>query len=225
MSRHVTRSLVEHYGIQPGRVRCVFAGGNVRPPQSLEDHDYGSKRVLFVGRAWERKGGLDLMSAFEVVRCRHPDATLIVAGCRPDIAADGVTVLGDVPPAKVAEEYRRAAIFCMPTLHEPFGVAFVEALTYGVPVIATSIGAVTDIVQDGETGLLIEPHDTEAVAESISLLLGDPDKCRRFGELGRRRSLERYSWPRTVGLMTQCIREVLAIQASPTPPAAPPAGG
>jgi glycosyltransferase involved in cell wall biosynthesis len=211
MSEHVSRSLVEQYGADPGRVRCVRAGSNVSQSDLVEiEPDYASKRILFVGRDWERKGGPDLISAFELVRKRDREIELVIAGCAPELEIDGVTVLGDVSPARLSEQYARAAVFCMPSLIEPFGVVFVEALTSGLPVVANAIGALPDIVQDAETGYLVKPHDIQALARSLDLLLSDPDRCRRFGEKGRAYVMERYTWNQAVAEMAQEIRTVTA---------------
>ena len=210
MSGHVSRSLAEHYGVESSRIRCVYAGSNVRLDVGWSKGGHGSQQILFVGRGWERKGGPQLVAAFEIVRSAHPDATLLVAGCRPQIDADGITVIGDVPPQELDELYRRSAVFCMPTRVEPFGLVFVEALSHAVPVVASSIGAVPDIVQDGETGFLTEPGDVRGVAEAISALLSDPEQARSFGWLGQRRMQQRYTWPRVVEKIAGQIRETLS---------------
>jgi glycosyltransferase involved in cell wall biosynthesis len=196
----------------------VFAGSNVvRRDGASPAAGHASRRILFVGRDWERKGGPDLLAAFEIVRPRHPGARLIVAGCSPRIDVEGVTVLGEVDPGVLSQEYRRAAVFCLPTLVEPFGIVFVEALTHGLPVVATSVGAVPDIVQDGETGYLTTPRDVSGLADRLSALLSDPQQGRRFGELGRQRVRERYTWPAVVEAMAGHIRGVLESGERETP--------
>ena len=215
MSGHVTRSLGEHYGMDPNRVLCVYAGANVEATEREGPHDYTSERVLFVGRDWERKGGPDLLAAFELVRQRHPGASLVVAGSSPAVAAAGVKVLGEIAPDAVGRLFDEATVFCMPTLIEPFGLVFVEALAHRVPVVATAVGAVPDVVQEGETGCLVEPHDIEALAAAIGRLLDDPERCRRFGELGSGRMRERYTWPHVVEAIAGAIRERLKAPAGP----------
>jgi glycosyltransferase involved in cell wall biosynthesis len=210
MSSPVSQSIVEDYQVDPSRVRCVLAGSNVPQPDLVRiEPDYTSKRILFVGRAWERKGGPDLISAFEQVRKRHPDATLAIVGCSPDVAGDGVEVLGELPAARVAEQYAKAAVYCMPSLVEPFGMVFVEALMSGLPVVATTIGALPDVVQDGETGYLTSPHDVPALARSLDLLLGDSERCRRFGSSGRAHATATYTWTQSVAKMASEIRSAM----------------
>ncbi len=203
MSAHVSRSLIEQYGLTADRVRCVGAGSNTSPPAG--DPDYDSRHVVFVGRDWERKGGPDLLAAFDRVRAELPDATLTVIGCRPQITAPGVRVLGEIAPDEVAREYARSAVFCMPTLVEPFGIVFVEALTHGLPVVATDVGAVPDVVRS-ESGFLHSPHDREGIAASLLRLLDDPDLARRMGSTGRADVALRYTWITAVGEMASLIR-------------------
>jgi glycosyltransferase involved in cell wall biosynthesis len=209
MSSHVSRSLTEEYSVDPSRVSCVLAGSNVgsadRTGADVEP-EYAGKRILFVGRQWERKGGPDLIGAFRLVRKRDPDASLVIVGNAPELELEGVERLGELPPEDVAEQYARAAVFCMPSLIEPFGIVFVEALSRGLPVVATSIGALPDLVQDGQTGYLHQPHDLVGLSESLCRLLADPELCRRFGGRGRAFARERYTWEHAVGSIAKQIR-------------------
>ena len=82
----------------------------------------------------------------------------------------------------------------MPSKVEPFGIACIEALINKIPVVATRINALADMVEDGVSGLLVEHGDVPALARALIQLLSDPAKCRRFGEHGHRAMLDRYSW-------------------------------
>lgn len=216
MSTHVSRSLVEHYGIAPAKVRCVFAGSNVADDAPLAPLE--GKRILFVGRDWDRKGGPDLLAAFLQLQNEHPDAELVIAGCCPAIDRAGVHVLGELPAGRVAEEFSRASVFCLPTRREPFGIVFVEALTFGVPVVATAIGAVPDVVQDGETGLLVAPGDVAGLAKALRTLLADPALGRRMGREGHRRVGRRYTWKQAVASIVSDVRATLTHAPGHTPP-------
>jgi glycosyltransferase involved in cell wall biosynthesis len=203
-SEHVGRSLAEDYGVAPERIVCVGVGGDGEAEPTAGDHD--SRRILFVGRDWERKGGPDLLAAFVALRRRVPDATLVVAGCRPEVDEPGVTVLGEVPPAEVRRLMGEAAAFCMPTLREPFGLVFVEAGAHGLPVVSTRIGALPDIVGEGETGYLVEPGDVAALADRLERVILDPALGARLGAAGRERAFERYTWRGTTRGIAAAIR-------------------
>ena len=102
-----------------------------------------------------------------------------------------VAFLGTIPRRDLMERYRRAAIFCLPSRQEGFGIVFLEAMACGKPVVAARTSAVPETVVDGETGLLVDPDDPEALAQALAAFLSDPERCRAVGEAGRRR-VERY---------------------------------
>jgi glycosyltransferase involved in cell wall biosynthesis len=104
---------------------------------------------------------------------------------------DWVTFLGTIPRRELVDRYRRAAIFCLPSRQEGFGIVFLEAMACGKPVVAVRAAAVPETVVDGETGLLVDRDDPEALAQALFALLSDPDRRRAAGEAGRRR-VEQY---------------------------------
>jgi glycosyltransferase involved in cell wall biosynthesis len=212
MSSHVTRSLIEHYQIDPSKIECVGVGANVAVPDAgtLPDERYARKRILFVGVDWERKGGPQLLEAFKIVRRTHPDATLTVIGCSPRIDVPGCTVLGRVPLEKMGEHYRSASLFCMPTRNEPFGVVFLEAFAYRLPTIASDLGALPDLIDDGVNGYRVPLDDVSQLSDRLSSLLGSPRCCKRLGEAGFERVSRGYTWEIVGQRMAARIRQELA---------------
>ena len=193
-SNHVKKSLIELYHCHPNKVQRVGGGANVKVTDiSPADKDYANKNIVFVGVDWERKGGPDLLEAFKIVYEQHPDATLTIVGSTPDIDHPGVNVVGRVPSEQVGAYYHRASIFAMPTKREPFGIVFVEAMHNFLPIVATNIGAVPDLVHDGKSGFTVPTGDVNALAEAVSTLLADPVLCRTFGEYGHNLARE-YTW-------------------------------
>ncbi len=98
-----------------------------------------------------------------------------------------ITFFGMIPRRALVDRYRRAAIFCLPSRQEGFGIVFLEAMAFGKPVVAARVSAVPETVVDGETGLLVDPNDAEALARALAVLLSDPNRRRTLGEEGRRR--------------------------------------
>ena len=143
--------LVDHYGQDPDRVSRAGAGPNVLPATtpSTDIGRYARRNILFVGVDWERKGGPDLVAAFERVRQILPDATLTIVGCSPAVKGVGISVLGRLPPEAVDRHFAEAALFCMPSRLEPFGIVYVEALHYSLPIVATDVCDIGDFVIDG----------------------------------------------------------------------------
>ncbi|MEI4197916.1 glycosyltransferase family 4 protein [Roseovarius sp. E0-M6] len=212
-STNVSRALIEDYEVDPEHVACIYTGSNSTVPRSQPANPirYARKEILFIGADWQRKGGPTLLRAFRMLGERHPDATLTVISRVPDDQdLDGVNYLGLLPLVEIPEYYARAAIFCMPTRLEPFGNVFVEAMWHQLPIIATRVGALPDIVEDGINGFLVPPGEANALADRLSDLLDDPERCARMGLASRERAAGRYDWPLVVQNMRAHIEATLA---------------
>lgn len=161
----------------------------------------GEGYILIVGRmqATERyKGHEALLAALP------PGARLVVAGDgddRPRLlslarqagVAERVLFTGFVSEATLAELYRRAAVFAMPSWGEGFGLVYLEAMRAGKPCVALADTAAAEIVAGGETGLLVPQGDPAALSSALARLFAEPDLARRFGAAGERRYREVYS--------------------------------
>ncbi len=132
---------------------------------------YKNKIILFVGIDWERKGGPDLFEAFKEIVKKHPDAKLVIIGASPKIKNANCQVLGKIPLEKVPGYYKNAAVFCMPTKREPFGLVYLEAMLYKLPVVATNIGAIPDFIQNDKNGYLVEPGDVQGIISAINIII------------------------------------------------------
>jgi glycosyltransferase involved in cell wall biosynthesis len=142
--------------------------------------------VLYAGRLSQEKGVAELVQAAQGMN-------LVVAGDGP-LRDRAPGALGFVPPEELARLYRRAAVVACPSHREGFGVACLEAMAHGRPVVASAVGGLLDLVVDGETGILVPPRDVLALREALQRLLSDPELRRRMGEAGRARAAERFSW-------------------------------
>ncbi len=194
-SQHIRRSLMEQYNVPSEKAVLAYAGSNTPVKDiDLNNKDYNRQNILFVGVAWERKGGPELVKAFEQILRKHPQASLTIVGCTPKLEIPNVQVVGRLPLQEVSAYYQRASIFCLPTRLEPFGIVFIEAMANGLPLVAPRTGAVPDFVEDGKNGYLVEPGDVDGLAAALLRLLDDPEKCRKFGKTGYRMMRERYTW-------------------------------
>jgi starch synthase len=211
MSEFVKGSLVRDYGVDPGRIHVVGAGPNVEPaPGDLAVTR--EKAILFVGRNFVPKGGLALLDAFRRVREGHPDARLwIVSATAPPRLPDGAVFLGPLGRDALAALYARASVLAFPTLREAFGLSLVEAMAFGLPVVASRLEAIPEIVSEGETGLLVPPADPAALARALGEILADPVRARLLGAAARARAAERFGWDRAAARMLAVMR--------PAPPA------
>jgi glycosyltransferase involved in cell wall biosynthesis len=114
---------------------------------------------------------------------------------------------------ELVRQYNRAQLLVSPSLYEGFGLPAAEALACGTPVVATTAGALPEIVEEGVSGLLVPPGDAPPLANAIQVLLEDPERSRTMGTAGARRMRERFSWRRTAEETLSLYEEVLANQA------------
>ncbi|MDP6683008.1 MAG: glycosyltransferase family 4 protein [Desulfobacterales bacterium] len=213
MSRNVESSLITQYACDADRVRCVYAGNNVKgiEKEVFDDRRYANKNVLFVGVDWKRKGGPQLAEAFKIVLKSHPDARLVIIGCSPSLDLPRCEILGKIPLKDMKYYYKKASIFCLPTRIEPFGIVFLEAMAYGLPVVASNIGAIPDFITRGENGYLVDPDDTRQLADRIIMLLNDPSLCSQFGVAGSKLVRNRYTWDKTGKQIRDSIMGIVSL--------------
>jgi glycosyltransferase involved in cell wall biosynthesis len=164
-------------------VRVIPSGVDV-PAQVGEEAE--PPEVLFAGRLSPEKGVLELVEAADGLN-------LVVAGDGP-LRARVPGARGFVPHDELQGLYARAAVVACPSRREGFGVACLEAMAHGRPVVATSVGGLRDLVVDGETGIVVPPRDPAALHAALTRLLGDRDLRRRLGSAGRERARSGFSW-------------------------------
>jgi starch synthase len=200
--------------------------------------DPESPYVLFVGRITRQKGVTNLVDAIQymppntqVVLCAGaPDTPEIAAEMRDKIDEARkknpriIWIEKMVSKPEVIQLYSHARVFCCPSVYEPFGIINLEAMACGAPVVASATGGIKEVVVDGVTGLLV-PFDQDPktsfptnpdrfardLGEKVSELLADDEKCKKFGEAGRRRVEEKFSWTaiadQTIHLYRKLIQE------------------
>ncbi len=199
VSRFVRDRLLEQ-GYPADRTVVHYAGLSLerfRPDRAV----VREALVLFVGRLAPEKGCLDLIGAMRRVQDDHPEAELVVLGDGPLgpslerlARSTGVRCrfLGSVPQEDVIHWMARAQILCAPSVTLPtdeaegFGLVCAEAQAMALPVVATRVGGISEVVADGESGLLVRERDQAALADRIVRLLRDRALCDRMGESGRR---------------------------------------
>lgn len=204
LTRRLARLLGQR-GVHPDRLHVVPSG--VRPALFAADHrdpfpHVGRPRVVFVGRLAPQKGVGVLVRA--AARLHTPQVQVVLVGDGPDRAAidaeivrlglgDRVHVTGFVPHERVPAALAHADVFVMPSVYEELGSALVEAQWAGVPVVATRVGGIPDVVEDGVTGVLVPPRDPVALASEVDGLLADRDRARSLARRGQAASA-RYDW-------------------------------
>jgi glycogen synthase len=171
-----------------------------------------------LGRVVEKKGFDLLLRAFAQIAAGQPEVVLAIGGDGPALPAlqsladeleiaDRVRFLGRLSRDAVAIAMEHAEIFVMPSRLEPFGIVVLEAWRAGRAVIATSRGGAPEFVDDGTTGLLVDPFDTPALAGALSRLLCDRNLARSLGEAARIRVKE-FDWSTLADQYRDCYRAV-----------------
>jgi glycosyltransferase involved in cell wall biosynthesis len=129
---------------------------------------------------------------------------------------DIVTTISGVSDEELARLYGEAEVAIVPSLYEGFSLPAIEAMSCGVPVVATTGGALPEVVgTSGETGLLVEPNNPDALVNAIRRLLDDPELANRLGANGRERVIERFTWQVTARGTAACYDTILAGEALP----------
>jgi starch synthase len=192
--------------------------------------------VLFVGRITRQKGVTHLVEAIkylpletQIVLCAGaPDTPEIAAEMRQKVEEvlainpHVVWIEKMVTKPEAIELYSNCAVFCCPSVYEPFGIINLEAMACRAPVVASATGGILEVVVDGETGYLV-PFEQDPVttfpsnpdqfsrdlAEKVSVLLADPEKAKRFGEAGRKRVEETFAWTAIADQTIELYRELI----------------
>jgi glycosyltransferase involved in cell wall biosynthesis len=182
------------------------------------------KAVLFVGRLSASKGIYDLFDAIPRVLERHPDTKFVLVGVaeraalEPVIRAEAerrgiaprITFLGSLEGREKAAAFVTSKLIVVPSWSEAFPLVIPEAMAAGLPVIATTVGAIPDFVKDGEDGFLIAPKNPRMLAESICRLLDDEGLRQRISNRVRERAPREFSIEIGCGKVAELAKDLLA---------------
>ena len=177
--------------------------------------------ILFFGSLVRYKGPDILLKAFKTVKKEFPKAKLIFAGrgemfdelsnqaLKLDLVND-VIFTGFVEEDKKPLYFKAADIFCLPstTMAESFGIVNLEAMASGIPIVASNLGGIPDIVKHGVNGLLAEPGNDQNLADNLLYLLKDEDMRKRFGDQGKK-LVGNFSWDEIAMKTEQLYRNIL----------------
>ncbi len=217
MSQWLARSFIHDFGVDPKKVYPVGAGINL--PYILEHpkRSYETPRLLFVGKNFERKGGKYLLEAFKIARSKIKDITLTIIGPSLENLPLGVRCLDYVSKNspegidRLLREYESATLFVMPSLYEPFGIVFAEAMAHRLPCIGSDICAIPEIIDHGSTGFVVPVRDSKALADRIITLARNPDLCASMGEKGYKKYVENFTWQMVIQKIIYRIQQYLNI--------------
>ena len=230
VSHETRRDLEKLFQIDPERLHVIYNGidpteyHRVETADSLERHgiDSGKPYLLFVGRIARQKGIVHLVRAiefmdpgFQIVLCAGaPDTPEIAEEMKSSVERmkkkrpDIIWIEEMVDKRTAVELYSRAAVFCCPSIYEPFGIINLEAMACETAVVASAVGGIKEVVVDGDTGYLVpldqmdespfEPKNPEKFARDLAAKINDlmrnPELRAKFARAGRKRAEEKFSW-------------------------------
>jgi glycosyltransferase involved in cell wall biosynthesis len=224
----MSHSVTIDYGVSPDKVVCVYSGPNIEigTRKNIVRND-ATVDILFVGVDWQRKGGDLLVSAFSKLQDNYPSLRITIVGCVPPDAGEldsRIIVKGRVPIEEVGRYFEKADIFCMPTRLEPFGIVFIEAMAYGLPIISTRVGALPDLVEDHVNGILVESENIDSLSAALQTLIDNPELRREMGQNGRQRYVDQFNWTKVYSTIRDRILVQDRIPINSTPISYPKIG-
>jgi len=245
VSKGTKEDIIRAYpDVDPDRIHVIYNGIDLKEYQQTSSTaalvkygvDLNRPYVLFVGRITRQKGVTHLVEAIQymppgtqVVLCAGaPDTPEIAAEMREKVEEaklinpNVVWIEKMVTKPEAIELYSNCAVFCCPSVYEPFGIINLEAMACRAPVVASATGGILEVVVDGETGYLV-PFEADPVttfpvdpdkfardlAARVSSLLADPAKAKQFGEAGRKRVEDTFAWDAIAGQTIELYRKLI----------------
>ena len=197
----------------------VYCGVPVRPPRSPL---LSPPTIVFAGRLVKEKGVDVLLRAFSKVVKKIPEAKLLIAGEGPERKYleylisnlglnSGVTLLGHLPRSEMEARFDTAWVQVVPSQWaEPFGLVAAEAMMRGTAVVASSVGGLTEIIRNGQTGFLVPPEDGDRLAETLLNLLQNRELTEEMGRTGREVALAKFSEEVSLDKFNRLYQEILS---------------
>ncbi|MFZ2958669.1 MAG: glycogen synthase [Candidatus Ozemobacteraceae bacterium] len=230
VSKDTKGDVLKHFSVNPDKIKIIHNGidteefHKVSSTDCIERFGFDPKKpyLLFVGRITRQKGIIHLVNALpkinknlQIVLCAGaPDTPQIAAEMKESVERvsairPGVTWIREMVDKKtLIQLYSHAALFCCPSIYEPFGIINLEAMAGEIPVVGSTVGGIPEVVVDNETGILVplqqmqtspfEPTDpakfSSDLADAVNRLAGDEALCRKMGKKGRERVENHFSW-------------------------------
>jgi glycosyltransferase involved in cell wall biosynthesis len=182
-----------------------------------------SPLVLYTGRFVDRKGVRELIAAIPRVLDQAPTTRFVLAGGHRGCSGadmeywwlptehkryrDAIHFTGWLTPAQLVQWYLAADVLAVPSWYEPFGMVILEGMLYGLPIVATTVGGPSEILEHGRTGILCQAKDASSLGDAILKLVMDVRLCRRIGIAAAAEVRDRWLWPHVVRKMRGVYRE------------------
>jgi glycosyltransferase involved in cell wall biosynthesis len=207
-------------GVDSGR----FASGDAAAFRARHGIPSDRRVILCVSRIDYQKNQIGLLQAMPEVLREAADTHLVLVGpvtiedyhrellgrAAELGLADRLSLIPGLKPddPQLAGAYHAASVFCLPSLHEPFGIVILEAWAAGLPVVASRIGGIPSFTEDGTDVMLVEPDDPESIARGLLSLLNDPPKMAQLAAAGQRKARLEYDWSKVATRLLAIYQDV-----------------
>ncbi|MDJ0646719.1 MAG: glycogen synthase, partial [Flavobacteriaceae bacterium] len=244
VSEETRDDVLKYFNVSEDKVKVIYNGINLKEYQSTKQDsalkkygiDVNKPFALFVGRITRQKGIIHLVNAIkyidagtQIVLCAGaPDTPEIAKEMEVSIAtikktrSNVIWIAEMLPKEEIIQLYSHAAVFCCPSIYEPFGIINIEAMACETSVVASAVGGIKEVVVDGETGILVpveqqrtapfEPVDPDRfakdLADGINTLIADEALRNTYGKNGRKRVEETFDW-KAIAKQTKDLYESL----------------
>lgn len=221
-SRVSGAEILRDFGVRPDRLRMIWNGLDTELFRPQPETARAAAELLCIARAADPTKGVPVMLDALAKLPSHVHLTLVdedsaTNPARARVRAlgieDRVTITGRLATPALVRHYARATLVVVPSLYEGFGLPAAEAMACGTPVVASSAGALPEVIAIGGGGLLVPSGDAGALASGIASLLDQPARRAELGAHARARVVAAFSWPRVAAATVEVYREVLAERA------------
>lgn len=208
----VCSSVLETAAEQVPEIRSrssIIYNAVVQPEETIRPLPFDPPRILCVGRMWPEKGLDCALEAYARIEPRDSRLRLVLCGDGPERPAleaqarrlgiaNRVEFTGWIRPGAVGEMLNSGTMLLMPSRSEALTLSGLEAAMMARPIVAARVGGLCELIEDGVSGLLVEPDDADGFAAAVTSLLEDPERAVRMGQASRQRVQQRFLWPRCV---------------------------
>jgi glycosyltransferase involved in cell wall biosynthesis len=236
VSHFLKHEIEKLYGINNSKIEVAYNGVDASVFKRTRDSQEFKRRlgledkrvILYVGHFGFRKGILYLVEAMNTILREEPDAFLLCVGGTPEWLGTDIywktlskrlkdaniqahaKLMGQVPHRQLPLYYSMADVFAFPSLYEAMGKVVVEAMACETPVVASRVGGIVEIINDGVNGLLVQPRDTKSLSQSILTILQDGQLARRLSERGRETVESMFTWSHTAMQISKAYQKLIS---------------
>lgn len=219
VSYSVSNELKE-YGLNPNDVQVVGNGVDEKTFIPLPKKNDKEKYVLFTGVLRARKGLFDFIKCGAAVCKERPDVRFVICGDGPFLPQsieivrkknlqDKIVFLGRVSRLKLIETYQNATVQLVPSHYEGLPTVLLEGMACGLPIVATNVGGIGEVIVHGENGFLVPPHAPLRMSDYVLKLLEDDQLREKIGKAARKTIISNFSWNNIADKVLECYKSVL----------------